>query len=77
MYLLFVCLIYFIFPSLLFVYFVNYYFQISEPAKLLVSTLMKNTALIDDRDLAFEAYLVNWYICEKYYFEPSVSFYIY
>nr|SVE88778.1 EOG090X0A0V [Daphnia sinensis]SVE90022.1 EOG090X0A0V [Daphnia sinensis]SVE90651.1 EOG090X0A0V [Daphnia sinensis] len=29
----------------------------SKPAKLLVSTLMKNTALIDDRDLAFETYL--------------------
>nr|CAG4651169.1 EOG090X0A0V [Simocephalus serrulatus]SVE94378.1 EOG090X0A0V [Simocephalus serrulatus] len=29
----------------------------SKPAKLLVSTLMKNTALIDDRDLAFESYL--------------------
>nr|CAG4640214.1 EOG090X0A0V [Daphnia pulex]SVE85009.1 EOG090X0A0V [Daphnia pulex] len=29
----------------------------TKPAKLLVSTLMKNTALIDDRDLAFETYL--------------------
>nr|CAG4647241.1 EOG090X0A0V [Megafenestra aurita]SVE92528.1 EOG090X0A0V [Megafenestra aurita] len=29
----------------------------SKPSKLLVSTLMKNTALIDDRDLAFETYL--------------------
>nr|CAH0099319.1 unnamed protein product [Daphnia galeata] len=29
----------------------------SKPAKLLVSTLLKNTALIDDRDLAFETYL--------------------
>nr|SVE73696.1 EOG090X0A0V [Daphnia atkinsoni] len=29
----------------------------SKPAKLLISTLMKNTALIDDRDLAFETYL--------------------
>lgn len=37
------------------------FFVILEPAKLLVSTLMKNTALIDDRDLAFETYLVNYY----------------
>nr|CAG4650334.1 EOG090X0A0V [Sida crystallina] len=29
----------------------------SKPAKMLVSSLMKNTSLIDDRDLALEAYL--------------------
>nr|CAG4641883.1 EOG090X0A0V [Eurycercus lamellatus] len=29
----------------------------SKPAKLLISTLLKNTSLIDDRDLAFETYL--------------------
>lgn len=41
------------------------FFIILEPAKLLVSTLMKNTALIDDRDLAFETYLVNCHFtCE-------------
>jgi hypothetical protein len=40
----------------------NNIFLHPEPAKLLVSTLMKNTALIDDRDLAFETYLVTFHI---------------
>ena len=40
----------------------NFFFL--EPAKLLVSTLLKNTALIDDRDLAFETYLVSFCIIQ-------------
>ena len=36
----------------------SFLFLIKEPARCLVSSLMKNTALIEDRDLAFESYLV-------------------